>query len=75
MSRYDVIFAHPSGVSVEPHFCREWDDSGGCYGTNPDHGMSWSEACAKAAQWHDDQATQWREKATARAAHDAIKEG
>lgn len=44
MTRYDVIYGPDNSIAIEPHFCREWDDTGGCYGTNPDHGFSWEEA-------------------------------
>lgn len=57
--RYDVAFGR-NGASIEPHFCREWDDEGGCYGTNPEHGMSLAEAIEHIADWHELQATLWR---------------
>lgn len=61
MTRYDVVYtAH--GVTIDTHFCREWDENGGCYGTNPDHGLSHSEACEEVAQWHERQAKEWRSK-------------
>lgn len=58
IERFDVIYR--GGPSVEPHFCREWDEDGGCYGTNPDHGLSWTEACDEVARWHERQAAEWR---------------
>lgn len=57
--RYDVVFGRNS-VSIEPHFCREWDEDGGCYGTNPKHGFSWAEAVNHVADWHELQAKLWR---------------
>ena len=56
--RYDVIY-HSDHVSVEPHHCREWDEDGGCYGTNPDHGCAWGEACKIMAAYHTQQARLW----------------
>lgn len=58
--RFDVVYSRDGGT-IEPHFCREWDDSGGCYGTNPDHGMSLAEASAELADWHERQAQMWRD--------------
>lgn len=59
-TRFDVIYtAH--GVTLEPHFCREWDESGGCYGTNPDHGYALDEAREQIARWHEAQAQHWRD--------------
>ena len=43
MARYDIIYTGNS-IEIEPHFCRIWDENGGCYGTNEEHGMSWDEA-------------------------------
>jgi hypothetical protein len=59
--RYDVCY-HGDRVTIEPHFCREWDEDGGCYGTNPDHGYSWEEAREQIANWYESQARIWREK-------------
>jgi hypothetical protein len=58
--RFDVIY-RGDRVSVDYHFCREWDAEGGCYGTNPHHGCSFEEAKASVAEWHEDQAKRWRE--------------
>ena len=38
--RYDVIYRSHRECDIEPHFCREWDESGGCYGFNEEHGFS-----------------------------------
>lgn len=57
--RYDIAWRE-HGPSIEPHFCREWDETGGCYGTNPDHGMSLEDACASVADWHEEQARLYR---------------
>lgn len=54
-NRFDVIY-RDGAVSIAPHFCREYD----CHGTNPDHGMSFEDACDTAARWHDQQATLYR---------------
>jgi len=60
-TRFDVVYrAHD--VIIEPHFCREWSENGGCYGTDPDHGYSFDEACDIVAQWYEEQAKQWRER-------------
>lgn len=62
-SLYDVLYGSDGlrpWVDVEPHFCRQWDGGEGCYGTNPDHGFSWREACEEAAKWHEEQAAYWR---------------
>jgi hypothetical protein len=59
--RYDVVF-HSDHVSIECHFCRDWDADGGCYGTNPNHGLSLEEAIEECASWHDLQAKSFRDK-------------
>lgn len=41
--RFDVIYSE-TGISIDYHFCREWDENGGCYGTNPNHGFTFEEA-------------------------------
>lgn len=66
-ARFDVIYQN-SGASIAAHFCREWDEDGGCYGTNPDHGLSFDDACDQVAEWHEQQAKLWRE----RKHHDAM---
>ena len=60
MTRYDVIY-NGDRVTIGPHFCREWDDDGGCYGTNPNHGYTLEEACEQVAVWHEGQASAWRD--------------
>lgn len=52
--RYDICH-YGKHVAIEPHFCREWDENGGCYGTNPDHGYSWEEAKEQLISWHEAQ--------------------
>lgn len=42
-NRYDVIYTSKQ-CYIQPHFCREWDEDGGCYGTNPYHGFTFEEA-------------------------------
>lgn len=59
--RFDVCY-HKDGATIEPHFCRDWDEEGGCYGTNPDHGVSFEEACDEVANWHERQAELWRKR-------------
>jgi hypothetical protein len=56
--RYDIHY-HEHHVAIEPHFCRSWDDEGGCYGTNPNHGFSWQEARKADADWHRERAEWW----------------
>jgi hypothetical protein len=41
--RYDIVYTK-DGPKIEPHFCRQWDEDGGCYGTNPLHGYSKEQA-------------------------------
>lgn len=65
--RYDVVYSS-EGCTITPHYCREWDNDGGCYGMNPDHGMSFDDACDQVAQWHEVQAKSWRN----RTAYDAL---
>jgi hypothetical protein len=57
--RFDVYFSDK--CYIEYHFCREWDDEGGCFGTNPHHGFSFDEAKAQVAEWYERQAKEWRE--------------
>lgn len=59
--RFDVCY-HSGGCTIEPHFCRQWDEDGGCYGTNPNHGYSFDEACDQVASYHEQQAKEWRER-------------
>ncbi len=57
--RYDVVYREHH-ATIEPHFCREWDDEGGCYGTNPNHGFTFEAACEVVAGWYAEQAALWR---------------
>lgn len=59
--RWDVCYSEHR-CYPEPHFCREWDEDGGCYGTNPDHGMTWDEARKEVADWYQRMADEWRNK-------------
>ena len=59
--RYDVAY-HENHTTIQEHFCREWDESGGCYGTNPNHGYSYDEACDEVAAWYEEQAKHWRDR-------------
>ena len=58
--KYDVIFAVEDEVRIEPHFCREWDEDGGCYGTNPEHGATWEQACESVVKYYESRAKHWR---------------
>ena len=65
MIRYDISYGPELGqVEPTPHFCREWESDGkeevGCYGTNPNHGMTWRDACEYIARWHEQEAARWR---------------
>ena len=60
MGRWDIIWN--GSPNIERHYCREWDADGGCYGTNPNHGFSYNDACLRIADWHEQQAQYWREK-------------
>ena len=59
--RFDVCY-HKDHATIEPHFCRQWDEDGGCYGTNPEHGLSFEEACDQVAEYHEREAKLWRER-------------
>lgn len=59
--RFDIVH-HSEHTTIEPHFCRDWDDQGGCYGTNPDHGYSFEEACDQVADWYAQEADLWRKR-------------
>lgn len=61
MRRYDICW-RKHGPEIEPHYCREWDEHGGCYGTNPQHGYTWDQACAEIAAWHLAQSNEWAVK-------------
>ncbi len=53
-SGYDLIFDEHSdyrGPYIEGHFCRVWEGDVGCYGSNPDHGMTFDEAKAEIIAW------------------------
>lgn len=63
--RYDIVYGSDglrAWVDVQMHFCREWVGNEGCYGTNPDHGMTWEEAREEVAKWHEEQAAYWRSR-------------
>lgn len=65
--RFDVAY-HEHHATIQEHFCREWDETGGCYGTNPNHGFTYDEACDEVASWYEAQAKHWRD----RTHHDAL---
>lgn len=50
--RYDVIYESAQECHIEPHFCREWDESGGCFGFNEEHGFSELEALEHQIQYY-----------------------
>lgn len=63
--RYDVVYGGDISVPtcyVRPHYCRDWDESGGCYGTNEAHGMAWKDARAAVADWYEARSILWRHK-------------
>jgi hypothetical protein len=57
--RYDVCYGG-GAPRLEHHFCREWDEDGGCFGSNPEHGLSWREAVEEVAAWHRAEIERWR---------------
>ena len=59
MKCFDISYGE-HGPSVDFHFCREWDEDGGCYGTNRKHGLSWEEARVILSRWHETEADRWR---------------
>lgn len=59
--KFDVIYDGDK-ATIETHFCREWDENGGCYGTNPEHGFTLDEACDIVAEWYENQAKEWRNR-------------
>ena len=59
--RYDVIYSEHR-CYAEPHFCREWDEDGGCYGTNPNHGLTWEDAVRGVSRWYHQIAIEWERK-------------
>jgi len=60
-TRFDVAY-RPEGVTIEPHFCRSWDEEGGCYGTNPNHGFTAADACDEVAEHYERLAKMWRDR-------------
>lgn len=50
--RYDVIYSSSQECYLEPHFCREWDESGGCYGFNSRHGFSKAEGLEQQIEYY-----------------------
>lgn len=57
--RFDIVHHDHGGLSIDYHFCREWDGDVGCYGTNPDHGYSFKEVAADMRRWHLEHAEYW----------------
>lgn len=58
-NRYDIVW-NEYGPSIQLHFCRDWDEEGGCYGTNRDHGMSFGEAKQFMVEFYEERAKSWR---------------
>lgn len=58
--KYGIVYKFDGAIEIVPHFCREWDDDEGCYGTNPDHGMTWKEARTEVADFHLERAKYFR---------------
>lgn len=56
--RFDVVHDQ-HGCHIDHHFCRQWDGDVGCYGTNPEHGMSFEQARDHVREWHRQQAEIW----------------
>jgi hypothetical protein len=63
-SGYDISY-RDTGMDIEPHFCRSWDDTGGCYGTNPAHGYTFEEARAEIARQLRQNADWWEARTEA----------
>jgi len=63
--RFDVILDGRGTLRLAPHYCRDWDENGGCHGMNPDHGLSFEEARAEIVAWYEREAQDWREKTLA----------
>lgn len=59
-ARFDVTY-HSNHASLDYHYCREWDGDNGCYGTNMSHGLSFEDACAEIAKYHERQAKLWKD--------------
>lgn len=57
--RFDVSY-RGDDVSIDYHFCREWDGDDGCYGTNTSHGMTFDEARAVVADHYARLSEYWR---------------
>lgn len=58
--RYDVVFCN-NNVDLVPHFCRDWDAEGGCYGTRKDHGASFEEGKQIIIEYHKQHINFWEE--------------
>ena len=56
--RFDISFGE-HGISIDYHFCREWTEDGGCYGTNPNHGYTWDEVRKMAADYYHNLSERW----------------
>lgn len=58
--RFDVIYKG-NDVSIDYHFCRGWDGDRGCYGTNPDHGLTFDDARREVANHYRGLTASWDE--------------
>lgn len=63
-SGYDISY-RDTGMDIEPHFCRCWDEDEGCYGTNPEHGYTWAEAVQQIAWQLRERAAWWEARTEA----------
>lgn len=59
--RYDVVRKENS-CYPELHYCRDWDGTKGCYGTNLDHGYTWKEARKEVVKFHKRKVKEWKNK-------------
>ena len=57
--RFDVEY-NSSGADISYHYCREWVNGVGCYGTNPEHGFSFEEAKIHVSDWYSTLAEYWK---------------
>ena len=58
--RFDVVLGETSYIDY--HFCREFDGKIGCFGHNPEHGLSFEEAKGRIVEWYSSRAKEWQEK-------------
>ena len=57
MDTFDAICSSPENSQIQYHHCRGWDINPttgkfqGCYGTNPNHGSTFEDACDELLQF------------------------